>query len=302
MFMALCNAALLLAQVLAQAPPAGTASLRIGECTLQNAHASGVVNSSCAVVSEHSALLEARVAHLEEEQLNASLRILTTVEHSALLEAKVARLEEELAANAATIEQLNASLRILTTASSPSFSYPVAIRVTESMLSVTKEDRVTVDISTDPATGGAIVSVASLDTGCSPHNTLVAIRDGRQRWERLRYTQVFRGNAACWSVFGKANWDHMTALNVSAGDSFSSSNAFEAIGDPHLDADRCDNECSTNFWHPCAGMEQSTEATVELRRDLEDECVDCAGPSTYTACANTAQYTFKDIFVYAPMS
>lgn len=140
--------------------------------------------------------------------------------------------------------------------------------------------------------------VKSYGCGKGPSSGALTLLKGY--WTRIKYTQEFRGQASCWSIFGDNKRggtsldNHPTGLhpfNASAGDSIT--DQYFMGGDTHEfdgNTSKCDNK-ATNFWRNT--RRSLRYATVVLRRNLTAEK---AGIFTGTSCG-TPSYTIKNIFV-----
>ncbi len=174
-------------------------------------------------------------------------------------------------------------------------------KVDPSMVSQSHLYGVRVYLNTDNTGGLAIDGTVTRHAcaGSGPGAAMIVHIKGD--WSHIMYTQVFKGAASCWGVFGNDYTPDFTlkinsgleVFNPSFGDVIFGQKRMRSTTDDIFDGRslRCDNE-KTNFWHVSNGSGER-QATVILRRkkDAKD-----AGIQTGVACG-TPSFQIKDIYV-----
>eukprot|EP00794_Sanderia_malayensis_P011703 gene11703-12921_t len=150
-------------------------------------------------------------------------------------------------------------------------------------------------------TGKLTISASVTNHGCGkgPGSSFVIHIKGN--WRQIMYTQVFKGSASCWAIFGnKRNEKLMThnagleVFNPTFGDIIFGEKKMSSSTDDVFRGQsvRCDNK-KDNFWHGLNGSGER-QATVLLRR--KNGAIN-SGIQTDTSCG-TPSYIIKDIFVF----
>ena len=69
------------------------------------------------------------------------------------------------------------------------------------MVSHTHKDGVTLGMYTDP-NGSLYLNAKVTNYGCGKGDPSYSVIHIKGHWQQIMYTQVFKGTASCWQVFG----------------------------------------------------------------------------------------------------
>ncbi len=173
-------------------------------------------------------------------------------------------------------------------------------KVDPSMVSQSHAYGIQVKLNTD-STGGLLIDGKVTRYGCGSLPGAAMIVHIKGDWAQIMYTQVFKGSAPCWGIFGrdfayrlnlKVNGG-LEVFNPSFGDVIFGQKGMRSKTDDIFDgnAHRCDND-QNNFWHDKNGIGER-QATVILRRKKGAKE---AGVQTGTNCG-TPSFIIKNIYV-----
>jgi len=173
-------------------------------------------------------------------------------------------------------------------------------KVDPSMVLRSPSNGVTVSLGVD-ISGGLQISAKVTSNGCGSGPGSYSLIHIKGKWQQIMYTQIFKGAASCWGVFGQeflaghtlAYKPGLEGYNPTMGDIIFGQKKMSSSNVDLFDGRtvRCDNE-KDNFWHGSNGAGER-QATIMLRRkkDAND-----AGIYTSTSCG-TPEYIIKDIYV-----
>ncbi|XP_078384236.1 uncharacterized protein LOC144666730 [Oculina patagonica] len=170
-------------------------------------------------------------------------------------------------------------------------------RVTYSWIDSTLTGGATLTYSEE--NNGLAISVQITSQGCGKEEEGGVLTFIKGYWTKIKYTQVFRRETGCWSIFGNTGYGHESVNNelpglypFSADEGDSITNQYYMGGNSH-EFEGLTKQCNTletNFWrNPNPSVRY---ATVTLRRQLTAEK---AGIFTGTSCG-TPTFKIKDIY------
>ncbi len=173
-------------------------------------------------------------------------------------------------------------------------------KVDPTMVSKSHAFGVQVKLGTD-RTGGLLINSKVLRNGCGKGFGAEMIVHIKGNWAQIMYTQVFKGVASCWGIFGR-DWTEsfntnkkggLEVYNPSFGDVIFGQKGMRSKTDDIFSGEsfRCDNK-QDNFWHGNNGSGER-QATVILRRKKGAKE---AGVQTGTSCG-TPSFVIKDMYV-----
>jgi hypothetical protein len=168
-------------------------------------------------------------------------------------------------------------------------------KITPDLIESTTNNDVNTVTLTD-INGGAIIDTNAVTNGCSPLSWQSVYINNDINWSEIKYTEEFRGGAACWGIFGQTYTGGTTANLIPFDpnhDLIRNQYAMGGINGNNFDfrLSRCDN-ASTNFWHTKNGSDIRSATIIQRRVNVNP-----SGLHTAVICKNDTTWKYKDIYI-----